>query len=491
MKTQHTIGAIIACMGLSLYLRIALPYNVVFSGEWVKFIGNDAYWQMGQVAGFAPDFPAYFTQIADIPFFIWLLSGVAWCVGLGSPTQHTIDVVGAYYPAVLAALTILPVYFIGKVVFNRMAGIVAAVLIAILPGEWLGRSLLGFTDHHVMEVLLSTTVIMFFVFVLKDVATNRKRIICGLLFVVCIGIYTITWKGAVFSALSSVVSLSWPPALSGISALTTAELQPFFYPFGVFTLAVGQASFGFIFLIIPVALGILIYQAIRTGDKGIILLVIWSLTIMTMMLLHRRFAYYFAINAALIGGWFAWYVWQYFNKKSVAYALIAMVVLLPAMTIPNLQASVALASNTNFVPSNAWCSTLTWVKDNTPRDSVVLAWWDYGYWIEYEAQRKAYVDPSQSATGVKQTSNFLLSRQGSGLDIAADYIILDYATVNYKREAMLISAGCEIADFSKCLMTRLYSGEDVSGYDLVYESEEKIDGTSEVKVFRKGKEATK
>ncbi|GAH57017.1 unnamed protein product, partial [marine sediment metagenome] len=101
------------------------------------------------------------------PFFDWLVAGIIWLVGLGSPSSHTIDVVGAYVPAILGTLTIIPVYFIGKELFNRWAGILAAALVAILPGEFLNRSLLGFTDHHVAETLFTTVTILFLILAIK------------------------------------------------------------------------------------------------------------------------------------------------------------------------------------------------------------------------------------------------------------------------------------------------------------------------------------
>jgi len=79
---------------------------------------------------------------------------VAWVMGLGHPAQRTIEVVGAYFPAVLGALTTIPVYVVGKEVFDRNAGLLSAALVAILPGQFLARSLLGFTDHHAAEAFL-------------------------------------------------------------------------------------------------------------------------------------------------------------------------------------------------------------------------------------------------------------------------------------------------------------------------------------------------
>ena len=83
--------------------------------------------------------------VSDIHFFNWLLAVICWLIGLGHPSQHLVDVIGVYFPAILAALTVIPVYFIGKTLFNRWAGIIAAALFAVLPGEYLGRSILGFT----------------------------------------------------------------------------------------------------------------------------------------------------------------------------------------------------------------------------------------------------------------------------------------------------------------------------------------------------------
>ena len=168
MKTYHTLILLLALIVLSLCLRIIPPYDQVFTGDWIKFVGSDVYWQMAQVNEIAPAFPDYACKILEIRFFHWLLAGTIWVIGLGSPTQHTIDTVAVYFPAVLGALTVIPVYFLGKMMFNRGVGVMAALLIVILPGEFLGRSSLGYTDHHVLEVLLTTTALMFLVMAIKS-----------------------------------------------------------------------------------------------------------------------------------------------------------------------------------------------------------------------------------------------------------------------------------------------------------------------------------
>jgi len=118
------IGIILALFfGVALFLRVCLPYDRVFTADWIKFTGTDAYYHMCLVDSLVHNFPhfpsfnPYFIYpggggVGAIHFFDWLLGSIVWVIGLGSPTNHTIDVVGAYFPAVLGALTVIPVYFI-------------------------------------------------------------------------------------------------------------------------------------------------------------------------------------------------------------------------------------------------------------------------------------------------------------------------------------------------------------------------------------------
>ncbi len=222
--SPRLVAAIIVALffGVALYLRIALPYDQVFSGDWIKFTGVDAYYHMRIVDNLVHNFPhlssfdPYMLYPAGggpgrYPFFDYFLAGIIWLIGLGSPTQHTIDVVGVYFPAVLGALTVIPVYFIGKELFNRWAGVISAGLIAVLPGQFLFMSILGFTDHHVAETLFTTVAILFLILAVKaarqrqlsfnhikhrDWAIIANPLIYSLLAGLFLGIYLLTWMGA-------------------------------------------------------------------------------------------------------------------------------------------------------------------------------------------------------------------------------------------------------------------------------------------------------
>jgi len=52
-----------------------------------------------------------------------------------------------------------------------------------------------------------------------------------------------------------------------------------------------------------------------------------------------------------------------------------------------------LNSATSFnISTNDWPEAMQWLKENTPEDAVIAAWWDYGYWISTLSERKTLAD---------------------------------------------------------------------------------------------------
>ena len=117
-------GLILAAL-LSFYLRAYIPWNKVFSGGKVIFNSEtDAWYHMMLAKGvvinqqrlwFDPmtNFP-HGTPLHFGPFLDWAIAIFSYIFGLGHPSMHLVEVVGAFMPAVLGALLVFPVYFIGK-----------------------------------------------------------------------------------------------------------------------------------------------------------------------------------------------------------------------------------------------------------------------------------------------------------------------------------------------------------------------------------------
>ena len=89
-----------------------------------------------------------------------------------------------------------------------------------------------------------------------------------------------------------------------------------------------------------------------------------------------------------------------------------------------------LNGGTQFqISNNDWNDTLTWIKTNTPEDSVIAAWWDYGYWIQTKAERATLIDNSTIYSDrIKNFSKILLDTPtgawNSLQELGADYIVI-------------------------------------------------------------------
>ncbi|MBN1151763.1 MAG: oligosaccharyl transferase, archaeosortase A system-associated, partial [Dehalococcoidia bacterium] len=219
-----TSGIILAAIAAALAIRIAWPYDTVFVEGNVWFREMDAWYHMRLVDSMVHNFPSvtafdpfsFFPNGIKVPFHpltSWLIAVPALLLGGGNPSLALVDACGAYFPPVLGALTIIPVYFIGRHLYGRIAGAASAILLAILPGEFLSRSLLGFTDHHVTEAFFSTLTMLLLMLALRA-ADNakvvvhslsdlrnpayRRTIVYAALAGVSLGLYLLAWRGGVF-----------------------------------------------------------------------------------------------------------------------------------------------------------------------------------------------------------------------------------------------------------------------------------------------------
>ncbi|HEX6211879.1 MAG TPA: STT3 domain-containing protein, partial [Methylomirabilota bacterium] len=186
-------------------LRVGLTYRAVLGPDYVTFVETDAWYHMRLVDALVRDFPhrlwfdPYLQPGGDVvavgPLFDWIVAGAALLVGAGAPSERLIDLVGAYAPPVMGALTTLPVYVLGRALFSRAAGLFAALLFAAMPGATLLRSLLGFTDHHCAEMLFASTAVMFLVLGLEPGSRWVARRFGGWAAGLALGACLLTWSG--------------------------------------------------------------------------------------------------------------------------------------------------------------------------------------------------------------------------------------------------------------------------------------------------------
>jgi len=209
---------------------------------------------------------------------------------------------------------------------------------------------------------------------------------------------------------------------------------------------------------------------------------VWSVVILIANLGQRRFGYYYAVNVALLTGYLSWRVLELAGfreltaraaqavkgvrsrkgrpqKGGFTFTINHVVMVLAVLVIFfiaffwNIEPAISVASQAPYAPSDAWMSSLYWLKENTPEpfddpdyyyqmeashsypESAygVMAWWDYGYWITRIAHRLPNANPSQHPQAVTNVASFFISQdEKTASEIAEEldtsYVIIDNAT---------------------------------------------------------------
>ena len=81
------------------------------------------------------------------------------------------------------------------------------------------------------------------------------------------------------------------------------------------------------------------------------------------------------------------------------------------------------------IGTSDWLDSMEWIKNNTPKDAVVAAWWDYGYWISTMGERASLADNSTVHTRIiENIAKMLLSNPDEAWhllqEMQADYILV-------------------------------------------------------------------
>jgi len=88
-----------------------------------------------------------------------------------------------------------------------------------------------------------------------------------------------------------------------------------------------------------------------------------------------------------------------------------------------------LNGGTGYPASNDWLETLEWIKINTPEDSVVASWWDYGYWITTMSERTTLIDNATLADNqIERFAKILLSTPNEAWIMLEEWEV-DYVVV--------------------------------------------------------------
>lgn len=204
-------------------LRLWAPWDDVLSGTRVNFLETDAWYHVRLVESQVRNFPHRVTvdpyaapdgqYVAVAPLLDTMIATAVFVTqGRDASTQY-IERVAAIMPALLGVLAVAAAWALATVAFDRRAGFIAGLLAAVLPGHFLDRTLVGFVDHHALEVLLSFATL--------------ACIACG--FVagagVSLGLYLLAWASGSYFVFILAVWLALTALLAPAHRAATARLM--------------------------------------------------------------------------------------------------------------------------------------------------------------------------------------------------------------------------------------------------------------------------
>lgn len=235
-------------------------------------------------------------------------------------------------------------------------------------------------------------------------------LICIGILVTAIGSYMLVdvghWVGSNIQRISNPISM-------GVISSTVAEAQEVGDFFRSTTLSFGNEyaimaynlpNFliylsAIYFAILGIAL--LCYEFIfKKRNFEYILVATMFICFMILAIGAARLAFIFTFIEAIAAAYFivkgGGYVLEGGNKylkgRKQMYLKIAGGLFVGMIVFTNFAASYVMAQNITSSLTDDWREAFYWIRDNTTKDSIVLEWWDFGWWFEYVAQRRTLVD---------------------------------------------------------------------------------------------------
>jgi len=512
---------ILTSIAVAILFRVILPWAQVFY-DGVQLNTVDAY-IMVRIADMWPDIPQrdYFMDYpngAPVNIIVWpsVIAIFSRIIGVSNITG------AAVLPPILFLLTLIPLYFIARTLFNKWVALGAVAIFCLLPGEILNRTMLGAADYHAWEIFLVANIMMLVILA----ADNYKRHIDVFFYSVgAIGIwilYWYSWAGALWLVFILGICLTiWvflntrKPVLLGMYLLgglgivagvyflspamairylsifqsmftvnlgtTVTEEMSLFFSFGKFDLNTPWLYFGITFYLMLIGLGWMVYRYVKDRKPVDLVFLVWTLVALGMTIARRRFDYYFALNAAIIASFVLVSVAQYLSINKATMVKIGVVVAL-AVCLPLIRADVYISTADTYMPKD-WENATQFLEEKSDYKTYVsgeltgfgvFSWWDYGYWIIEEAHLPTYCQGSErDLEGSILVSVDMEKAVASLRTLNMRYIVVDEDML--KDKWYPISKG-RVVEKEKTLVFKLCNSEAVEGLKMVY-------GSGKVKIY--------
>ena len=206
-KGRGFLPWLLAALVLAAILRL-MAWPAVFAGEGIYFLADgDTYYHVLRARQLAIDHQLpwcdpglnhpFGAKVLWPPLFDILIAAAAWLVSGGTPSVRTVEICAAVLPALLGIAGVAAGAWLAVELIGRRGAILVAFLLAVLPNHVL-YSAIGRSDHHVLESLLLSLLLIVFLGGLKAKAEAGLlwRYPLGLGVVMAASLWT--WVGSSF-----------------------------------------------------------------------------------------------------------------------------------------------------------------------------------------------------------------------------------------------------------------------------------------------------
>lgn len=356
------------------------------------------------------------------------------------------------FPAMFGALISVTMYFLGKQMYGKKAGVTMALIAAVIP-SFVYRTMAGFFEEDALGFLWMVIGLIFFIRAVQKAEFNndtiKNSVIAAFFFVlmawtwqmfILIPIILVAWFPStlilmwlrkepqqnfinltknfvitfvLFSVFASLlVGTGWTNTATGYVTsylpVTGENIERINTPGGdstsVYSVSVGEEQQGFRFwgnkysalIVFPfAAILIFIPMILLRNRKDYITFIAlyWIIVTMFMAYIRLKFTYVFGLPVALAAGITLHELFNWTgNRPGFEKKAIAMVM--------GFMFLVGIAAGSFFVEQNVptieqntgWKESLFWIKENTPEESTFFNWWDEGHWITFLAERSVSTD---------------------------------------------------------------------------------------------------
>jgi dolichyl-diphosphooligosaccharide--protein glycosyltransferase len=178
------------------------------------------------------------------------------------------------------------------------------------------------------------------------------------------------------------------------------------------------------------------------------------------------------------------------REFGLAVLLILIIAIIPAFSkaVASAYAPATIAtSSIPVVPSEGtkyqdWLEALAWIHDNTPQSSVVMAWWDYGYWITALADRKTLADNgTQNTTQIAMIAQMFMRNETTAIPMMQRYnvsyvmVFVTYASTQQGGQPSFLGAG---EDGKWYWMVRIANQTSYGNQTILFQEKRATSGTS-------------